>query len=196
MGNRSRYRRSEIWHSKLCLILLRRRKAKIFFTSIAFDCTSFYLYISFCIKMTCLEEGMTQISERSPGPRPHFVWNFPIDITFRSTNPYGWPQLVVTLYSSSGKNKSRVLGYGWTHVPCFGGEHRKSIPLFMPRSSSTIQSIIGAIQGKQAEFIDPSFVARGEGREITRVKSEGSIHVNFNVVTKNMLSNGLEEPRQ
>ena len=36
-----------------------------------------------------LEEGTTQISKRSGDARQLFVWNFPIDITFKSTNPFG-----------------------------------------------------------------------------------------------------------
>ncbi len=30
--------------------------------------------------------------------RPAVVWNFPLDITFRSTCPYGWPQIVISVY--------------------------------------------------------------------------------------------------
>lgn len=36
-----------------------------------------------------LSEGITQTTERSSGHHKNFVWNFPIDITFKSTNPYG-----------------------------------------------------------------------------------------------------------
>lgn len=36
-----------------------------------------------------LEEGITQITKKSQDERQQFVWNFPIDVTFKSTNPHG-----------------------------------------------------------------------------------------------------------
>ncbi|KAF4521176.1 hypothetical protein B566_EDAN010638 [Ephemera danica] len=39
--------------------------------------------------MTGLEEGMSQISKKSQDERQLCVWNFPLDITFKSTNPSG-----------------------------------------------------------------------------------------------------------
>lgn len=36
-----------------------------------------------------LEEGISQITSKSQDVRRALVWNFPIDVTFKSTNPYG-----------------------------------------------------------------------------------------------------------
>lgn len=36
-----------------------------------------------------LEEGISQITSRSDVAPTTFVWNFPIEITFKSTNPAG-----------------------------------------------------------------------------------------------------------
>ena len=36
-----------------------------------------------------LSEGITQTTKRGNTPEKHFVWNFPIDVTFKSTNPFG-----------------------------------------------------------------------------------------------------------
>lgn len=36
-----------------------------------------------------LEEGISQITSKSRDVRQALVWNFPIDVTFKSTNPYG-----------------------------------------------------------------------------------------------------------
>lgn len=36
-----------------------------------------------------LEEGISQITSKSDVAPTTFVWNFPIDITFKSTNPSG-----------------------------------------------------------------------------------------------------------
>ncbi|XP_076398634.1 B9 domain-containing protein 1 isoform X1 [Peromyscus maniculatus bairdii] len=37
-----------------------------------------------------LEEGISQIASKSQDVRQALVWNFPIDVTFKSTNPYGY----------------------------------------------------------------------------------------------------------
>ena len=39
--------------------------------------------------MQGLSEGITQTTKRCSGPEKHFVWNFPLDVTFKSTNPFG-----------------------------------------------------------------------------------------------------------
>ena len=36
-----------------------------------------------------IEEGISQITQKSHDRRQVFVWNFPLDITFKSTNPFG-----------------------------------------------------------------------------------------------------------
>ena len=45
-----------------------------------------------------LEEGVTHLSKRSPGIDTSFVWNFPISVAYRSTNIFGWPQIVLSIY--------------------------------------------------------------------------------------------------
>lgn len=36
----------------------------------------------------------------APSRRPDasLVWNFPIDVTFKATNAFGWPQLILSIY--------------------------------------------------------------------------------------------------
>lgn len=36
-----------------------------------------------------LEEGISQMCKRSRDERQCFIWNFPLDITFKSSNPFG-----------------------------------------------------------------------------------------------------------
>lgn len=36
-----------------------------------------------------LEEGISQVGKCSNDERRVFVWNFPLEITFKSTNPFG-----------------------------------------------------------------------------------------------------------
>lgn len=34
----------------------------------------------------------------SSRPDASLVWNFPIDVTFKATNAFGWPQIVLSIY--------------------------------------------------------------------------------------------------
>ncbi|CAM1312552.1 B9D1 (predicted) [Pycnogonum litorale] len=36
-----------------------------------------------------LDEGISQIAKKSQDARNIFTWNFPLDVTFKSTNPFG-----------------------------------------------------------------------------------------------------------
>lgn len=38
--------------------------------------------------------------------------------------------------------------------------------------------------GRLPEFLDSRFVSKGEGREVTRVKSQGMVKITLNVVLK------------
>lgn len=44
---------------------------------------------SLSLSLQGLEEGISQITSKSQDARRALVWNFPIDVTFKSTNPYG-----------------------------------------------------------------------------------------------------------
>lgn len=45
-----------------------------------------------------LEEGLTQTAKKSTDDRQCIIFNFPLDITWKSTNPYGCKYLVHVLY--------------------------------------------------------------------------------------------------
>lgn len=107
--------------------------------------------------------------------RQTFVWNFPLDITFRSTCPFGWPQIVVSLYEIDSFGNESICGYGCIHMPITPGTHLAKIPIFAPQSSSLVQSFAAFFLGRKPEFVDPRITACGEGRDVTRVRSCGSV---------------------
>lgn len=49
------------------------------------------------------------------------VWNFPIDITYKTTNAFGWPQLVVSVYGLDTLGRDVIKGYGCMHLPTCAG---------------------------------------------------------------------------
>jgi B9 domain-containing protein 1 len=71
-------------------------------------------------------------------------------------------------------------------VPMSPGRHKLRIPLFVPESTSKMQKFFAWIQGRRPEYIDPRVIAYGDGREVTRVKSQGFMNLTFNIVSKDM----------
>ncbi|KAM5216268.1 B9 domain-containing protein 1 isoform 5-T6 [Hipposideros larvatus] len=112
-----------------------------------------------------LEEGISQITSKSQDVRQALVWNFPIDVTFKSTNPYGWPQIVLSVYGPDVFGNDVVRGYGAMHVPFSPGRHKRTIPMFVPESASMLQKFTSWFMGRRPEYTDPKAVAQGEGRE-------------------------------
>ncbi|XP_043831013.1 B9 domain-containing protein 1 [Dromiciops gliroides] len=133
-----------------------------------------------------LEEGISQITSKSQDVQQSLVWNFPVDITFKSTNPYGWPQIVISVYGPDFFGNDVVRGYGAVHVPFAPGRHKRTIPMFVPESTSKLQKWTSWFMGRRPEYTDPKIVAQGEGREVTRVRSQGFVTLSLNVVTKDL----------
>ncbi|CAG7828467.1 unnamed protein product [Allacma fusca] len=129
-----------------------------------------------------IEEGISQITTKDATGT--FVWNFPLEVTFKSSNPHGWPQLVLSLYGSDFLGNHVARGYGSTFLPITTGTSMKKIHLFVPESSSYIQKISSWIVGRRPEFIDPKLIAQGDGRQVVRVNSKGYVNVKFEVVMK------------
>eukprot|EP01006_Ploeotia_vitrea_P026784 TRINITY_DN59729_c2_g1_i1.p2 TRINITY_DN59729_c2_g1~~TRINITY_DN59729_c2_g1_i1.p2 ORF type:complete len:167 (-),score=80.75 TRINITY_DN59729_c2_g1_i1:58-558(-) len=136
---------------------------------------------------------MSQIAIKSTSDDTQsFTWNYPIDITFRSTNVHGWPQLVISCYGINMLGKDVIRGYGAVHLPTTPGRHTRYIRLYRPRSSSMCQRLRAWITATPPEFLDSKFFAYSDGREVTRVQSNGVVKVTFNITTKNMTEFGYQ----
>ena len=97
------------------------------------------------------EEGISQIARKGGdgGEGPALVWNFPLDITFRSTCPFGWPQVVVSVYELDSFGNEMIRGYGSCHVPLSAGSHSARLPIFRPESSSLLQRMASYFTGRR-----------------------------------------------
>lgn len=112
------------------------------------------------------------------------VWNFPLGFIFKSTSPFGWPRLIVTVYGTDLCNRRVVKGYGSVHMPCQPGRHTRTIRLYCPLSSSPLTRILGALLGNPAQFVDPRLIAGTEGRDVVRVQSGGKVNVIFDIILR------------
>lgn len=73
-----------------------------------------------------IDNGMSQIARTSTCDQS-FIWNYPIDITFKSSNPHGWPKLVVSAYTLNFWGTDVVQGYGWVHLPTTPGRYESLV---------------------------------------------------------------------
>lgn len=111
----------------------------------------------------------------------------PFEISYRSVNPSGWPQIVITCVSPNFFGDELIKGYGVVHVPTTPGRHERTVHVFSPITSSVLNGFLGLFKGKKAEIVDaPKVIASGDGREITRTKTEGYIRVVFQVTMRDM----------
>jgi hypothetical protein len=85
-------------------------------------------------------------TSRSPGCR-----NFPLDIMFKSTNPHGWPRLVVSIFTQDMLGRFVVVGYGSVLIPTVPGRYTRYIRCFTPVSSTLLQAFLGWITGNAPE---------------------------------------------
>ena len=49
------------------------------------------------------------------------VWNFPIDVAFKSTNVSGWPTIILSVYGFDFLGRDVIRGYGSLLLPTVPG---------------------------------------------------------------------------
>ncbi|PAA62175.1 hypothetical protein BOX15_Mlig020222g1 [Macrostomum lignano] len=139
-----------------------------------------------------LEEAVSQLSSKSDDVRGLHNFAMPVDVTWKATNPHGWPQLVITALGTDVWGTQVVRGYAVCHLPMQAGRCVKRIPLFAPQSSSLFSSIQGFLQSDQPHYTDPKILGQGQGRQVTRVRSLGHVNLTFNTCLKNLRTLGYQ----
>ena len=135
----------------------------------------------------------SQFSYKGDGTYNYYSFNNQFEISFRSTNPFGWPQLVLTCCSVDDDGKELVEGYGVVHVPASTGRHERRVHIFSTlQESGFFDSIFGVSNKKKNDVTSASkVISTGEGREISRVRCDGWIKVIFQVGFRDMDKFGL-----
>lgn len=136
------------------------------------------------------EEGASQISRSGQDERRLIVWNLPIEVTFSSSNPFGWPQIVVSAYALDTFGNDVIAGYGAVHIPPKPGRHKIKTALFVPESSSLLARFSAWLTGRRPELVDPKIAAQGEGRGVLTVQSQAVVYFDLNIMVKDMKSQG------
>ena len=93
---------------------------------------------------------------------------------------------MISVYGLDLLGNDVVRGYGAVHAPLSPGCHTARVAMFVPESTSRVQQLASWLLGRRPEFVDPRVVAGGQGRDVTRVRSQGWVNLTFNIVTKDL----------
>ncbi|ERL84415.1 B9 domain-containing protein 1 [Dendroctonus ponderosae] len=135
-----------------------------------------------------LETGLSQIAN-VVNNNDKVVFNFPVDLQFKSTNPFGWPQMVISVYK-----EMRLEGYGRTHMPIKPGNHHLEVNLARPKASSLL-GYLGTFFGYQPQLLQPKLLASTAGSNLIRMETSGKAHMTFNIVSQGFLRLGYDYGR-
>ncbi len=98
-----------------------------------------------------VDTGISQMSVIRGAGDNNVIWNFPLEITFKSVTAYGWPRLIVSVYGIDTLGRDVVRGYGTIHVPTTQGHYTRYVNMFTPIPSSYWSTFIAWAFGAQHE---------------------------------------------
>lgn len=122
------------------------------------------------------------VENNGQGGNEAIVWNFPIEISFQSTNPHGWPRLAISIYGFDFMGRDVVRGYASLLLPLTPGRHVRYVKTYRPVSGSRCQQFVNWLMGTNPEYYDSKMVTRGDGRSVTRVVSDDGMIVKVALV--------------
>ncbi|XP_017475523.1 PREDICTED: B9 domain-containing protein 1 [Rhagoletis zephyria] len=105
-----------------------------------------------------VQNGISQTASNKSGYfKDKIVFNFPLEWTFKSTTPFGWPQLIICIYGKTRWGAETVLGYSRINLPVFGSHADEPIiaPILIPRNSNMVSELASWITGRNPELKDP-----------------------------------------
>lgn len=142
--------------------------------------------------------GITQMSTNKTG---HFndkiVFNMPIEVTYKSTSPFGCkylgslgrcscsnqnlfagPQILVSVFGQNQTGNESLVGYAHVYMPIFGGqqqldEHISSLnqaPILRPKCPNMLGDITSWLLRRQPELKNPKILldsAQSKGKQIS-----------------------------
>ena len=143
-----------------------------------------------------LIKGSTQYSCKGEGIHNYYSYGSNFEISYRSTDPFGWPQLVLNCFTIDSNGNEIVKGYGCVHVPTSTGRHKRKIHIFRATENSNFwEKFFGCNfnngNDKNDDKTDPKVISSGQEREISRANCEGYINVVFQVVFRDVDKFGL-----
>lgn len=141
----------------------------------------------------------TQFSCTGEGLYNYYSYGHHFEISYRSIDPFGWPQLVLNCCSIDEDGNEVVKGYGCVHVPASTGRHVRKVHIF---NVTDVSSFWDKFCGGRVTFCEepeksskvnntPKVISSGQGRDISRAVCEGWINVIFQIGFRDMDKFGL-----
>eukprot|EP00099_Drosophila_melanogaster_P022863 NP_650470.1 B9d1 [Drosophila melanogaster] len=137
------------------------------------------------------QHGLTQLATNRRG---HFnepiVFNMPIEVTYKSTSPYGWPQILVTVFGRSGLGRETLLGYAHIHLPVFGSRRpadqteQLQAPILMPKCPNMMADITSWLLRREPELKDPKVLLDNLKCKGLSMESYGSLQFQLSSVMR------------
>ncbi|XP_037731295.1 B9 domain-containing protein 1 [Drosophila subpulchrella] len=137
------------------------------------------------------QHGLTQMATNKRG---HFnepiVFNMPIEVTFKSTSPFGWPQILVSVFGRSGMGRETLLGYTHIHLPVFGCRRPADqaelleAPILMPKCPTMLADITSWLLRREPELKDPKVLLDNLKCKGLSMESYGSLQFQLSSVMR------------
>ena len=121
------------------------------------------------------------------------TWNHPVDVHYTTNSIQGWPRLLVQVSGLDQFSRLRVLGYGFTHVPCQAGNWPLTVECWRPTGS--LQDEMSTLfLGTTVELIDYDaiFAKAWEQRCRLITVPSGRVHVNLNIVHRHFEEHNVD----
>uniref|UniRef100_A0A2M4BZW5 B9 domain-containing protein 1 n=1 Tax=Anopheles marajoara TaxID=58244 RepID=A0A2M4BZW5_9DIPT len=135
--------------------------------------------------MSGLSSAVTQ-SARTDSDYRTVVFNMPIEFTMKSTNPYGWPQIIFSLYGANMWNVETNRGYARVFCPLSGtdSEHVLRAPLFIPKYANACSAAMSWITGVNPEMRDPKILSDGSKHKGLSSETYGELVVRLQTISR------------
>lgn len=99
-----------------------------------------------------VDNGLSQTGKVNPVYSDEgVIWNFPIDVTFKSTNVFGWPRIAISVYGVDFLGRDVIKGYCSALIPLAPGQHLITSPCYTPLSSSVVNQFSSWLWGNPPE---------------------------------------------
>lgn len=147
-------------------------------------------------------DGMSHFSVKGEGSNNYNTIGQHFSVSFRSTSPFGWPQIVLTCTTVDSDDFEVVYGYGVIHVPASTGRHERVVHIFQSNVGQDIglcsrlfnincNRCCGKSSNKTKATDTPKVIGSGEGRNISTVSTVGWVKITFQVNFRDMDKFGL-----
>ncbi|XP_055705698.1 B9 domain-containing protein 1 [Phlebotomus papatasi] len=131
------------------------------------------------------KSGITQNCSASRHRFQEISFNMPLDFTYKSTNPFGWPQIVVSFWGSNFWGSEVCRGYARFHVPLSRKHsYRIKAPILTPKPMDLWSKVVGWITDWVPELRDPSVLIHGNRTKGIHTESYGYLQASFDILTR------------